>query len=104
MFPSVHTPVFTEAPLDCAVDFGIHDTMLVTTVTCLNLPDHNPLEHALSQLKNHAQITINGKNVQIVDKVVVETVIPSLVELKRSLGQTDALCSDFNRKYLAIFA
>jgi hypothetical protein len=109
MFPNVHNPMvwsineFQGAPLDCAVDFGIRDTNLVTVVTCIVLPDVNPLEHALSQLKQAQTIMLNGKEVQIVERIEVETCLPCLVELKDGLGRIEALCSDFIRKYNALW-
>jgi hypothetical protein len=109
MFPHVHHPMvspinqFQGAPLDCAVDFGIRDTNLVTVVTCIVLPEVNPLEHALSQLKQAQTIMLNGKEVQIAERVEVETCLPCLVELKDGLGKIEALCCDFIRKYNALW-
>jgi hypothetical protein len=57
MFPKVHQPLFGDAPLDCAVDFGIADEKMVITVTCIVLPESNPIEHALSQLKQVQTMT-----------------------------------------------
>ena len=50
VLPSVHRPIFTEAPIDCAADFTIQSTHLVTTIHCLNFAD-NAFEQALSHLK-----------------------------------------------------
>jgi hypothetical protein len=89
--------------LDCAVDFGIKDVNLVTIVTCIVLPDVNPLEHALSQLKQSHTILLNGKEVQVVERIEVDTCLPTLVNLKDGLGKIEALCSDFIRKYNALW-
>jgi hypothetical protein len=102
MFPNVHNPMFHGAPLDCAVDFGIQDTNLITVVTCIVLPDVNPLEHALSQLKHSHTMMLNGKEVQVVERIEVEACLPALVELKNGLGKIEALCCDFIRKYNAL--
>ena len=98
MFPNIHEPTFTESPLDCAVDFTIFDTSLRTTIHCLSFPDANPIEHALSQLKQTEIIKVSGKNVQIVDKIVVETPIPFLLDLREWFGRIEALCQDFENK------
>ncbi len=98
MFPKIHEPTFIDSPLDCSVDFTIYDTNLRTTIHCLSFPDANPIEHALSQLKQAEIIKVSGKNVQIVDKIVVETPIPFLLDLKESFGIIEALCQDFENK------
>jgi hypothetical protein len=87
-----------DSPLDCAVDFTINDTNLITTIHCLSFPDANPLEHAFSQLKHIDTIKFLGKNVQVVDKIVVETSIPFLVDLKKSFGKIESLCENFEFK------
>ncbi|KAJ3304965.1 hypothetical protein HDV03_002195 [Kappamyces sp. JEL0829] len=102
MFPHVFHSTFAEAPLDCAVDFGISDSMLLITATCLSVADSNPLEHALSQLKQVHSVKVNGKTVHIMDTIVVETQHPILSDVKIALGKIEALCFDFERKCCAI--
>ena len=87
-----------DLPLDCAVDFTINDTKLLTIIHCLSFPDANPIDHALSQLKHIDTIKVLGKNVQVVDKVVVETIIPFLSDVKKCFGKIEALCQDVKYK------
>jgi hypothetical protein len=50
-FPSAHRPVFADGPIDCAADFTIQFTQLVTTIHCLHFAD-NAFEQAMSHLKS----------------------------------------------------
>ncbi|KAI8897713.1 hypothetical protein BC833DRAFT_592614 [Globomyces pollinis-pini] len=99
IFPISHFPHLTNAPPDCAVDFGIQDINLIVTITCFVPPDSNPLEQALSTLKQSNTVRYQGKDVSILDKVIVETCFPTLVKIKQGLGTISALCEDFINKY-----
>ncbi|KAJ3269308.1 hypothetical protein HDV01_001594 [Terramyces sp. JEL0728] len=102
MFPKVHHPTFLDSPTDCAVDFAIQDMNMITNVNCLVNPE-NAIEQALSQLKNNSTVKVNGKDVHVVDRFLVESPLPLLNELKTGLGTIEALCDDFLRKYNAIY-
>ncbi|KAJ3323614.1 hypothetical protein HDV06_001638 [Boothiomyces sp. JEL0866] len=102
MFPKAYHPTFVESPTDCAVDFVIQESNLITSVNCLANPD-NAIEQALSQLKNNTTVKVNGKDVHVVDKFTVDSPLPLLSELKTGLGTIEALCDDFIRKYNAIY-
>lgn len=103
LFPNVYQPIFTESSTDVAIDFGIEEMELVVTATLLNISDINPLEHALNQLKAVKTVKVNGKDIEIVETIVVKTCLPMLTDLGYGLGKIEELCADFIRKYNILY-
>jgi hypothetical protein len=102
MFPHIYHPIFAESGVDCSVDFNIEENFLLTTVTCMTIPESNPLEHALAHLKQTQLLKVNGNTVQILEKIVVRTVYPILLEARIAFAKIEALCLDFQRKLEAL--
>jgi hypothetical protein len=102
-FPKLYQPIFTASSTDVAIDFGIEGVDLVATVNLLNIAEVNPIEHALNQLKSVKTVKLHGKDIEVVETIVVKTCLPMLTDLGYGLGKIEELCADFIRKYNVLY-